>query len=263
MCYNKAGKKMIQSIYLIQMESLISGGKACDGASAFLKKLEEEGMLYLILCEQCGRSRDHLADYFQERGFRYVRPEYFYTSSMAAVDYASLKWPDKKRCGMIGGEGLKTALEIGGFHTAPDQQDFLFVGMDRNLSCEDYSRYLQKLKQNGIIVSVDNRRMMENDGEQMIGCGAVVRMLEYASGKQSISFGRGSHGLLVQALRYLHKDPNNVTYVGSSFKDDISTAIEMNMQTVLVTGGTSLSELGVTGEYHPDYIVENLIGLTK
>ena len=65
---------MFDASYIIQLDVLVKNGIASKGAIAFMKKLEEEGMPYIIVTEQSGRIQDHIAYYLVERGFRYIRP---------------------------------------------------------------------------------------------------------------------------------------------------------------------------------------------
>ena len=51
--------------------------------------------------------------------------------------------------------------------------------------------------------------------------------------------------------------------VGTHFTKDILPAIALGMTTVYVTQGNSIADLGMNDETHPDYIVEDLAGLTK
>jgi ribonucleotide monophosphatase NagD (HAD superfamily) len=88
-------------------------------------------------------------------------------------------------------------------------------------------------------------------------------MLEYASGMKAIDFGRGSIGLYNMALRYMQVGPGDVVAVGTQFPKDIETARKIGIETVYLTNGSSIMELGMDEENHPDYIVEDLYGLTR
>ena len=107
---------MFDASYIIQLDVLVKNGIASKGAIAFMKKLEEEGMPYIIVTEQSGRIQDHIADYLVERGFRYIRPSSIYTSSMACRDYMHLRYPDMQKACYLGGAGIKEVLEKGNKH---------------------------------------------------------------------------------------------------------------------------------------------------
>lgn len=252
---------MFDASYIIQQDVLIHSGKASKGAVSLIRTLEEEEMPYVIVCEQTGRIRDHIADYFVERDFRYVRPSCIYTSAMAAVDYLLLKEKNMNKAAYIGGAGIKEALEKGGFQISFDHPDVVLVGMNKKCTYEDYSKILVCLNDGAKLVSTDNRKTQKTDGMQMIGNASIVKMLEYASDQEAISFGRGSLNDLLMCKRFLKKD--NILVVGNDFTRDIIPAMKLGMSTVFVTEGRSIMHLGMNEDMHPDYIVEDLFGLTK
>ena len=254
---------MIDKIYLIQMDALIKNQTPCQGAQLLMNTLAENGMDYLVITEQTGRTRQQMKDLFRSLGFNYIKEGDFYTSAMAAVDYLLAKYPQWKKAAYIGGRGIQEALSKGGFEIDNKKPDLFFAGMDRNLSHKDYSDVLQMLLNGAILISTDSRRTQIIDGVQMIGNGSVVKMLEYACGKESVSFGRGSNMILRMALRYLRAKPEDVLAVGESFGRDIAPAVRMGMETALITNGKGIENLQMSETMHPGYIVENLDGLVR
>lgn len=254
---------MIEKNYLIMMDCLIRNQQARPGAVQLLDKLYENGFSYVILSEQSGRTRTQLVELFHECGFHYVEPGDIYTSAMAAVDYLLIKFPHWKKAAYIGGKGLSAALEQGGFTINNAKPDVVFAAMDRNLSYKDYSDTLQFLLNGAVLISTDSRRTQLVDGVEMIGNGAVVRMLEYASQKRSVDFSRGSDILLRMALRYLGVKAEDSLALGEDFMRDIVPAVKRGMETVLITNGEGINDLPISEKIHPTYIVEDLSGLVR
>jgi ribonucleotide monophosphatase NagD (HAD superfamily) len=182
---------------------------------------------------------------------------------MAAVDYLLVKFPQWKKAAYIGGRGIRAALELGGFSIDHKQPDVVFAGMNRNLSYKDYSDILQYLLNGAVLISTDSRRTQRMEGVDMIGSGAIVRMLEYASQKRAVDFSRGSDILLRMALRYLNIKAEDTLAVGDDFNRDIVPAIKRGMDTVLITNGEGIENLEMSDTIHPTYIVEDLSGLTR
>ena len=195
---------MFDASYIIQLDVLVKNGIASKGAIAFMKKLEEEGMPYIIVTEQSGRIQDHIADYLIERGFRYIRPSSIYTSSMACRDYMHLRYPDMQKACYLGGAGIKEVLEKGNYQITFDHPDFIIMGMNKKSTYYDYSRISLAVQDGAMLVSSDNRNVQFVDGLRMIGNAAIVKMIEYATGCQSISFGRGCDNYLLMAKLYLN-----------------------------------------------------------
>lgn len=254
---------MFDKTYLIQMDCLIRNQKARPGAVEFIDALNENGFSYVIISEQSGRTRAQLVEMFEKSGFHYIEPGDFYVSAMAAVDYLLIKFPTWKKAAYIGGKGIQAALEQGGFSIDYARPDVVFAAMDRNLSYKDYSDTLQFLLDGAVLISTDSRRTQLIDGVDMIGNGAIVKMLEYASGKRAVDFSRGSDILLRMALRYLGIKAADALAVGDDFARDIVPALKRGIETVLVTNGEGIMDLGMTDTVHPTYIVEDLSGLVR
>ena len=226
---------MFDASYIIQLDVLVKNGIASKGAIAFMKKLEEEGMPYIIVTEQSGRIQDHIADYLVERGFRYIR--------------------------YLGGAGIKEVLEKGNYQITFDHPDFIIMGMNKKSTYYDYSRISLAVQDGAMLVSSDNRNVQFVDGLRMIGNAAIVKMIEYATGCKSISFGRGCDNYLLMAKLYLNQE--NILFIGNDFERDILPAMHCEFTTVFVTEGNSIENTGMNEQHHPDYIVEDLFGLTK
>lgn len=254
---------MFDAAYIIELDSIYQYEHAKKGAVEFMDALAVNGLSYVIITEQTGRERTVLAQTLKDHGFRYIRPSDIYTSAMAAVDYLLSVNARKRRAMMIGGRGLKAALDQGGFIMTGDHPDYLFVAMNRNMTYSDYCGALEAINDGAQIVSTDNRRTQWSDGNRIIGNASVVRMLEYASGTRAVSTGRGSSNLFLSAQNYLSRKTEEILMVGTSFRSDILPSEELGYATCLVTEGRDIMKMGVNEDTHPDYIVEDLSGLTK
>ncbi len=254
---------MIKSYYLFMMDTLMRNGKPTKGAVELLDKLNDTGMPFVILTEQCGKTREELADRMNLVGFHHVRSLDIYSSSMAAVDWIRWMYPEKNKAVMIGGRGMKDALDKGDIEINHVSPDWLFLGMNANLTYIDYCDALQVLDEGAQMIITDARMTLIKENARMIGNGSIAKMLETASGQEGISFGRGSDRLIKQGMKYYDVPSENITMVGTHFTKDILPAIALGMTTVYVTQGNSIADLGMNDETHPDYIVEDLAGLTK
>ena len=253
---------MIYKNYLIEMDCLIHHGVRRQGAITLIDCLHENRIPYLIISAQSARTRTQTAQIMNERGFNGVRPANIYTSTMAAVDWVMWNHPERKKASYIGGYGLKQTLEEGGLTISFRDSQLLFVGMNRNMTYSEYSDALQSLLEGALLLSTDSRRTQAVSSRQMIGSGAVVRMLEYAANVKAEEFGRGSANIFEAALRYMRLEKEQVIFVGTDFQKDIIPAHNAGLETVFAANGANILELGMSEELHPDYIIEDLIGLT-
>ena len=255
---------MMNKCYLVSLETLLGGSREDhDGAAVWLHAMRSSDIPFLLLSEQSGRERSQLVDLVRDAGVGTVFASEIYTGTMAAVDWIMRNHPEKKRVVGIGGKGLHEALRVGEFTVDHRNPSWLVMGMHRNMTYLDYSYALQSIFHGAQLISVDNRMTQRYEGLDMIGNGAVIKMMEAASGKKAISFGRGSQNLYEQALRYLDLNEARVVAVGDDFARDIVPANKLGIETILLTRGESIMDMGITNESHPDYIVEDFYGLSK
>ena len=254
---------MIDTYYLFILDTLLRNNQPTKGAVELLDTLNQKRMPFAILTEQSGRTAEEIADKMNTAGFHGINSVDIYSSSMAAVDWIRWMYPQKNKVAAIGGKGMKDALEKGDMEINHVCPDWLFLGMNANLTYIDYCDALQVLDEGAQLIITDARMTIIKENARMIGNGSIAKMLETASEKEGISFGRGSDHLIKQGMKYYDVPAENITMVGTHFKKDILPAIALGMTTVYVTQGNSIADLGMNEEVHPDYIVEDLSGLAK
>lgn len=251
---------MLEASYIIQLDTLIDHGVAQTGAIHFIETLKRHKMPFVVITEQSGRIRDHIADYMIERGFQFISPKDIYTSSLAAIDYMRIRFPKYTKAFYLGGAGIQEAITKGGYKITEDHPDFVLVGMNKKATYNDYSAISVALNDGSTLISTDNRKNQVSDGMRLIGNASVIKMLEEAGETTALNFGRGSENYLLMAKMFLNTD--NILFVGSDFDRDIIPAKNVGFKTVFAAQGRDISDL-MDGEIHPDYIIEDLLGLTK
>jgi 4-nitrophenyl phosphatase len=254
---------MIESYYIFMLDTLMRNNKPSKGASELLDKLHARHMPFAIMTEQSGRTAEEIAEKMNQCGFRGIASDDIYSSSMAAVDWILRMYPQKNKAALIGGRGMKDAVENGNILINHIDPDWLILGMNANLTYIDYCDALQVLDDGAQMILTDERATLLKDNARMIGTKSVASMLAYASGKDYISFGRGTERFLKQGMKHFNVPAENALMIGSSFQKDICPALSLGMNTIYVTFGTSIEGLGMDDACHPDYIVEDLFGLIK
>lgn len=249
--------------YIIQLETLMQQKQAMPGAKELIHTFQTENISYLILTERSSVTVDEILNQLEQCGIHGVRKENLYTSTMAAVEYIVAH--DKKAIDVdyIGGKGIRQVLTDTGFHITHHQPQYFFVGMDRNLSYDEYQDVFTQLRKGSQLVSVDHRRIQIVDQVEKIGNGTIVRMLEYASGVKAMNFGCGTKILLKYASMHLPYSCSEMIMIGNRFKKDIVPALQLGMLTFYVAGSEEMMKQGINDELHPDYILDDLTGLLR
>lgn len=93
------------------------------------------------------------------------------------------------------------------------------------------------------------------------GCGAIVAMLEKATGIQAFSVGKPSPVMMREARKELDLTTAETTMIGDTMETDILGAVQMGYQSILVlSGGTRMEDLSKFA-YCPSRVVESVADL--
>jgi NagD protein len=93
------------------------------------------------------------------------------------------------------------------------------------------------------------------------GCGAIVAMLEIATGLKAFSVGKPSPVMMRMARKELGLSTAETTIIGDTMETDVLGGVQMGYNTVLVlSGGTSREDLKKFA-YRPDVVVDSIADL--
>jgi NagD protein len=93
------------------------------------------------------------------------------------------------------------------------------------------------------------------------GCGAVVAMLEAATGRKALGIGKPSPVMMRAARKELGLNTEQTTMIGDTMETDILGGVQLGYRTVLVlSGGTRREDLAQYA-YRPDLVVESVAEL--
>ena len=90
------------------------------------------------------------------------------------------------------------------------------------------------------------------------GCGALVALLEAATGVRAFSVGKPSPVMMRAARKELGLTTDETTMIGDTMETDILGGVQLGFRTVLVlTGGTRREDIDRYA-YRPDLVVSSL-----
>ncbi len=93
------------------------------------------------------------------------------------------------------------------------------------------------------------------------GCGAMVAMLEAATGVKAFSVGKPSPVMMRAARKELGLTTDQTIMIGDTMETDILGGVQLGFQTVLVlSGGTRREDLDRYA-YRPDQVVDSIADL--
>lgn len=212
---------------------------------------------YLFVTNNSMRTPEENAKHMLDMGYHNIKPEHFVNSAMAAVSYAS-KQPDKRKAWYIGANGMKEALEEGGFAITDDQPDFVFVGLDKQGNYAKYSKALDLLLNGAELIGTNHDRILAKPGGFEVGNGSVVALFEYATGKPSPKIGKPALPILEAALEKAGIEKENAVIIGDNLETDIALGYNNQVQTLFVLSGVHQPEDIERLKIYPDETVVSL-----
>jgi NagD protein len=95
------------------------------------------------------------------------------------------------------------------------------------------------------------------------GCGAVVALLEKATGVKAFSVGKPSPVMMRAARKELGLDAATTVMIGDTMDTDILGGVQMGYRTVLVLSGTTSRTDLQNFAFRPDLIVDSIADLLE
>lgn len=223
--------------YLIDLDgTMYHGNENIDGAREFIEYLQKTNQKYLFLTNNATRTKKQNKEHLEQLGFKNIKEDDFFTSSMAAAKYIA-EISEKRKAFVVGQDGLLEALKNEAFEIVEENADFVFVGLDFAADYNKYSKALQNLLSGAKLIATNKDRRLPSGGTFRIGNGAVVVMLEYASGQEALVTGKPYVPILNAALVQLNITINDIILIGDNLETDVALGYYNNVETIFVTTG--------------------------
>src|SRR5205823_9923936 len=183
-----------------------------------------------------------------------------YTSAMATARFLAGQTTNGIAL-VIGEGGLLNALHQNGYAVVAHDPDYVVVGEGRTFSLELVEAAVRMVARGAKLVATNlDPNCPTADGIRP-GCGAMVAMLEAATGVKAFSVGKPSPVMMRAARKELGLATDETTMVGDTMETDILGGVQLGFHTILVlSGGTQRDDLPRYA-YRPEIIVESVADL--
>jgi NagD protein len=163
---------------------------------------------------------------------------------------------------VIGEGGLLTALHKNGFSIVDKDPDYVVVGEGRSLNFEMAEQALRMILGGAKLVATNMDPNCPTQNGLRPGCGAVVAMLEAASGVKAFSVGKPSPIMLRAARKEMGLSTDETVVIGDTMETDILGGTQLEYKTILVLSGSTNEKDLRNYAYQPDLIVPSLAELS-
>jgi NagD protein len=246
--------------FLIDMDGVIYRGRqVIPGADKFIKHLREAQIPFLFLTNNSQRTRLDVATRLKRMGID-ADESHVFTCAMATARFLSRQHPNGTAY-VIGEGGLLTALHQHGYAIVDQHPDYVVVGEGRALSYEMFESAVRMILAGAKLIATNLDPNCPTADGLRPGCGAIVAMLEVATGIRAFSVGKPSPVMMRAARKELRLSTAETIMIGDTMETDILGGVQMGYRTVLVlSGGTKREDL-LRYAYRPDTVVDSIADL--
>jgi NagD protein len=191
-----------------------------------------------------------------------VTEEHIFTCAMATARFLAAQKPEGTAY-VIGEGGLLQALYQNGYSVVDHDPDYVVVGEGRTFTMEMIEAAVGMIANGAKLIATNLDPNCPTPKGIRPGCGAIVAMLEKATGIQAFSVGKPSPVMMRAARKELDLSTDETVMIGDTMETDILGGVQMGYQTILVlSGGTGLDDLR-NYAYRPDRIVNSVADLCE
>jgi NagD protein len=246
--------------YLIDMDGVIyRSNDVIPGAVAFINRLVADNVPFRFLTNNSQRTRRDMITKLNRMGF-HVGEEHIYTCAMATARYLAHQKPNGTAY-VIGEGGLLNALHRNGYAIVDHDPDYVVVGEGRTMNFEVIEHAVNMILKGAKLVATNMDPNCPTASGTRPGCGAIVAMLEAATGVSAFSVGKPSPIMMRAARIEMGLRAAQTIMIGDTMETDILGGVQLGYKTVLVlSGGTGKSDLSRYA-YQPDVVVDSIANL--
>lgn len=246
--------------FLIDMDGVIyRGTELIPGAAQFVKALKSRRIPFLFMTNNSQRTRRDVVARLAYMGVK-VDEEDVFTCAMATARFLERQHPHGTAF-VIGEGGLLNALHIHGYAIVDHEPDYVVVGEGRTLSFEMVERAVRMILGGAKLIATNLDPNCPTQEGTRPGCGAIVALLEVATGVKAFSVGKPSPVMLRDARKQLGLATSETVVVGDTMETDILGGVQMSYSTVLVLSGGTKQEDLPRFAYRPDVVLPSVAEL--
>ena len=246
--------------YLIDMDGVLySGTEMIKGADQFIRELRQRDTPFRLLTNNSQRTRRDIVAKLARMGID-VTESHVYTCAMATASFLEQQKP-KGTAFVIGEGGLLNALHVHGYAVVDHDPDYVVVGEGRTFNLELVEAAVRMIVRGAKLIATNLDPNCPTQNGLRPGCGAMVAMLETATGAKAFSVGKPSPFMMRAARKELGMMTAETTMIGDTMDTDILGGVQLGFHTVLVLSGGTRREDLKKYSYQPELVVQSIADL--
>ncbi|HEY9595621.1 MAG TPA: HAD-IIA family hydrolase, partial [Spirochaetia bacterium] len=243
--------------YLIDMDGvLVRGREIVPGADAFISRLHDRGLEFLILTNNPQYTQKALSDRLRGIGLD-VEPRRIFTSAMATAAFLKTQKGSRKVY-VVGESGLTEPLREAGLVITDTEPSYVVLGETASYDIAKITTAIRLIARGARFVATNPDPSGPGDGGIEPACGAMAALIEKATGVAPFFIGKPNPLMMRTALNYLGVHSEHTVMIGDRMSTDIVAGVESGMETILVLSGVTGLEDVDRFPYQPTHIATSV-----
>mgnify|MGYP001037270976 CR=1 FL=1 len=248
--------------YLIDMDGvLVSGSTMIPGADAFIRRLKEHQIAFLVLTNNPLYTPGDLAHRLRTIGLD-VPPERIFTSAMATARFLQAQKPEGTAF-VIGESGLTEAVHGAGYVITDIDPDYVVLGETHTYNLGRITQAIRMIAAGARFIATNPDSSGPSEEGIVPACGAMAALIKAASGTSPFYVGKPNPLMMRTALNYLDVHSEDTVMVGDRMDTDVVAGVESGMETILVLSGVTKREDVGRYPYQPTRIVASVAEIKR
>ena len=221
--------------FLIDMDGVIyRGTKPIDGAPEFIRTLQQQNIPYCFLTNNSGYTPDDIVHKLETFGIE-TTSEHVYTCAQATAEFVFQQNPEGTAF-VIGEAGMYEALYKVGYKVVQSDPDYVIVAEGRSYTAETLEKAQRFIMKGSHLISTNLDTWCPTDSGPRPGCGAIVALLEAATGKKAYHVGKPNPFIMRKGRTKLGLRTEEVWMIGDTMDTDIKGATDLEIKTSIIIG---------------------------
>jgi NagD protein len=238
---------------------LVREEHAIPGADAFIARLRERGMPFLVLTNNSIYTARDLSARLRTSGID-VDEENIWTSALATARFLEDQRPGGTAF-VIGEAGLTTALHNAGYTMTETDPEYVVLGETRTLSFERITLATRLIQRGARFLATNPDATGPSLHGPIPATGSVAALITAATGVKPYYVGKPNPLMMRSALNAIGAHSETTIMVGDRMDTDVIAGIESGLGTVLVLTGLTTREAAERAPYRASRVVDSIAAL--
>jgi 4-nitrophenyl phosphatase len=230
------------------------------------RRIRERGWKFIFVTNNGSRTPAQYVEKLSAFGVT-VEPWQVITSALGVVEMLKREIPNGARVFVVGGEGVKIALQEQGFQVltteTAESAQAVAMGVDREINFAKMNEAALLVRRGVPFYATNPDKTFPTPRGEIPGAGAWISVITTATGIEPVYAGKPYPFMMEMALERLGTKKEETLVIGDRLETDIAAGQAVGCPTALVLSGVSTRERVEAWSPRPSLIVQDLEALVK